>query len=53
MISRGAMIANIKECDSLDLILKDYRQVLDRESSALCDNAEFMQLKELHFLIKK
>lgn len=47
------VIENMKGCDSLDLILKDYRRALDRDSEALSDNAEFMQLKELHFLVKK
>ncbi len=38
---------------SLDILLKGYVGILGRGSDPLTDNAEYMQLIELHFLVKK
>ena len=38
---------------SLDLILKGFRHILGKNAETLTDNAEFMGLIELHFLVKK
>ena len=39
--------------EELELFLKDYKEVLSRKDEPLNDNAEYMHLLELHFLIKK
>lgn len=38
---------------SLDILLKGYAGILGRGSDPLTENAEYMQLVELHFLVKK
>lgn len=38
---------------SLDILLKGYAGILGRGSDPLTENAEYMQLIELHFLVKK
>lgn len=38
---------------SLNLIIKGFRHFLGKNAETLTDNAEFMGLVELHFLIKK
>ena len=39
--------------ESLNYLLSSFNEALSKEDQPLCDNAEYMQLVELHFLIKK
>ncbi len=48
------MLKNGRSVDcSLDILIDGYRDILGKEEKSLTDNAEFMHLTELHFLLKK